>query len=146
MSASNYLEDNILELILNNADLAAIGDSTGLRGSSTDGSLYVALHTGDPGEGGSQTTNEANYGSYARIAVSRAGSAWTVTGGVASNVSDITFTECTSGSNTITHVSIGTDSSGAGNLLFIGALSSSISVSTGVTPKFVAGNLQITCT
>lgn len=146
MSASNYLEDQILDLILNNDDVANVGDATGLRGSSTDGNLYVALHTADPGEGGSQTTSEATYGSYQRIAVARTGAAWTITGGVASNAADIEFDECTSGSNSITYVSIGTASSGAGNLLFIGQLNNPITVSTGVTPKFIAGNLDITCT
>ncbi len=41
MSKSNTLASGLLSLILNNANLANIGDSTGLRGSSTQGSLYL---------------------------------------------------------------------------------------------------------
>ena len=36
--------------------------------------LYVSLHTADPGEAGDQTTSEATYTGYARIAVVRSGS------------------------------------------------------------------------
>ena len=38
-------------------------------GSSVAGSLYVSLHTADPGVGGGQNTNEATYSGYARVAV-----------------------------------------------------------------------------
>ena len=33
---------------------------------------YVSLHTATPGAGGDQTTNEATFGSYARVAVTAA--------------------------------------------------------------------------
>lgn len=142
MSASNYLENGVLEHILNNTDIAAIGDATGLRGSTADGNLYVSLHTADPGEGGSQTTNEAAYTSYARVAVSRDGTKWTVTGNAAANAAAITFPACTGGTSSVTHFAIGTDASGAGNLLFIGTCT--LSVSTGITPSFAIGDLDIT--
>ncbi len=80
MSKTNSLENSLLLHIFNNSDIANIGDATGLRGSSTAGSLYVSLHTGDPGEAGDQTTNECAYTSYARVAVARSGAGWTVTG------------------------------------------------------------------
>mgnify|MGYP000650276063 CR=1 FL=1 len=80
MSKGNTFENDLLLLIFNNTDAALIGDATGLRGSSTAGSLYVSLHTGDPGEAGNQTTNECAYGSYARVAVARSGAGWTVSG------------------------------------------------------------------
>lgn len=59
--------------MFNNTDFANIGDAGGLQNSATAGSLYISLHTSDPGEAGSQTTNEANYTSYARVAVARSG-------------------------------------------------------------------------
>ena len=61
MSASNSFETSLLQHILQNADIANIGDATGLRGSTTAGNLYIALHTADPGEAGNQGTSEANY-------------------------------------------------------------------------------------
>lgn len=143
MSATNAFETSILGLILNNANIANIGDATGLRGSSTAGSLYISLHTTDPDETGDQTTNEADYGSYARVAIARSGAAWTVSGNNASNAAAVTFPAATGGSNAITHFGIGTDSSGAGNLLFKGALSATLNVSAGITPSFAIGELDV---
>ena len=143
MSASNAFETSLLTLIFNNSNIANIGDATGLRGSSAAGSLYVGLHTGDPGEAGDQTTSEANYTGYARVAVARSGAGWTISGNNASNAAAITFGACTAGTNTITHFSIGTDSTGAGNLLFSGALTASLAVSAGITPQFAIGELDV---
>ncbi len=134
MSKGNTFENELLEHIFNNADIANIGDATGLRGSSAAGSLYVALHTADPGEGGDQSSNEATYTSYARQAVSRAGADWTVTGNSCSPAADIVFPQATGGSETITHVSIGTSMAGAGKILYYGALTPTIAVSNGVQP------------
>ncbi len=136
MSMSNTLENGLLEHILNNADVANIGDATGLRGSTSAGSLYVGLHTGDPGEAGSQTTNEISYTGYARVAVSRAGSGWTVTANSASPAANIDFGEMTGGTGgTVTHISIGTDASGTGTLLLSGTTDPDPVVASGVTPR-----------
>jgi hypothetical protein len=143
MSATNAFETDLLELIFNNTDIANIGDAAGLQNSATAGSLYVSLHTADPGETGDQTTNEATYISYARVAVARSGAGWTVSGNNVSNAAAVTFPAATGGSETITHFGIGTDSSGAGNLLFKGALSASLAVSSGITPSFAIGELDV---
>ena len=143
MSASNSLENGILELLFKNTTFANVGDATGLVGSSTAGSLYVSLHTSDPGEAGAQNTNETSYSNYARVAVARSGSGWTVSGNAATNAAAITFPQCGASGATITHFGIGTASSGAGILLFKGTCS--LVVSTSVTPSFSAGELDITC-
>ena len=106
--------------------------------------LYVSLHTGDPGEAGAQNTSEATYTSYARVAVARTSSGWTVASGAATNAAEVAFPACTGGSNTITHWGVGTASSGAGALLYKGALSASLAVSNGITPRFAAGDIDIT--
>jgi hypothetical protein len=144
MSATNAFETSLLSLIFNNANIANIGDATGLRGSTTAGSLYVSLHTADPGEAGTQTTSEANYTGYARVAVARSGAGWTVSGNAFSNAAAVAFGPCTSGSNTITHFGIGTDASGTGNLLFKGALTASITVTStsNQTQTFAIGQLS----
>lgn len=80
MSMSNASETALLNLLFNNTDWANVGDAAGLQNSATAGSFYVALHTGDPGEAGTQATNEATYTGYARVAVARSGAGWTVTG------------------------------------------------------------------
>lgn len=135
MSKGNTFENDLLLLIFNNTNAANIGDATGLRGSSTAGSLYVSLHTGDPGEGGSQTTSECAYTSYARQAVARSGAGWTVTGNSCSPAAHIDFPAATGGSETATHFAIGTDSSGAGKILYKGTISPNITILTGVQPR-----------
>jgi hypothetical protein len=134
MSKGNTTENDVLVLLFN--DTALSWDA------NTD--LYVALHTADPGEAGSQTTSECAFGSYARVTVARSGAGWTVAGNAATNAGTISFPECTSGSETVTYVSIGTASSGAGQILYSGALSASRSVSAGITLQFAAGALDIT--
>lgn len=144
MSATNAFENALLDLIFTNVDLANVGDVTGLRGSATAGSFYISLHTANPDETGTQTTNEAAYTSYARVAVARSGSGFTVTNDTAENTAAITFPAATGGSETETHFGIGSAASGAGNLNIYGALNSSLAVSSGITPEFAAGALDIT--
>ncbi len=103
----------------------------------------MALHTADPGEAGTQTTSEADYTGYARVAVTRNGAGWSVTGNTASNAAEVTFPECTGGANTITHVSVGLASSGASQILYKGALTAPLEVSNLITPRFPVGTLQI---
>ena len=144
MSASNNFETNSLKLIFNNTTYALIGDATGIVGSGAAGSLYVSLHTADPGEAGDQTTNETSYTSYARVAVARTTGGWTVSGNAVTPVAAITFPACTGSTATITHFGVGTASSGAGVLLFSGTVTSNISVSSGVTPSLTTAT-SISC-
>lgn len=134
MSKSNSTETDLLEYIFKGTAIP--------WAASTD--LYISLHTADPGEAGTQTTSEATYTSYARIAVERSGTGWTVSGNTASNAALIQFDQCTGGSNTITHVGVGLASSGAGNLLYKGALNSPLAVANLIQPQFAIGALTIT--
>lgn len=142
MSKGNTWETELLQLVFNNTAAALIGDASGLQPSATAGSLYVSLHTGDPGEAGNQETNEAAYTSYARVAVARSGAGWTVSGNAVTNAALVQFPQCTGGSETETHFAIGTASSGAGKILYKGALSASLAVSSGIQPQFGAGDLD----
>jgi hypothetical protein len=142
MSKGNTWETELLTLVFNNTDAALIGDATGLRGSSTAGSLYVSLHTGDPGEAGTQTTSECAYTSYARVAVARSGAGWTVSGNTVTNAALIQFPQCTGSSETATHFAIGTASTSTGKILYKGALSASLAISSGIQPQFGAGDLD----
>lgn len=140
MSKGNTFENDLLLLIFNNTNAANIGDATGLRGATTPGSLYVALHTADPGEAGSQTTSECAYTSYARVAVARSSGGWTVTANSVSPVATISFPACTGGTETATFWSIGTSVSGAGKLLYSGAISPTIAISNTVTPQLTTAS------
>lgn len=106
--------------------------------------LYVSLHTADPGEGGNQTTSEATYTGYARVAVIRTSAGWTVSGNQASNTNLVTFGQATAGSNNITHVGIGTLASGTGQLLYSGAVNTPLTVASPIAPNFPVGTLVVT--
>ncbi len=143
MSLTNAAETDLLELLFTNLDWPNIGDAGGLQNSVTAGSFYVSLHTANPDEAGNQTTSEANYTGYARVAVARSAVGWTISGGNCSNAAAVAFAQCTAGSNTITYFGLGTDASGAGNLLASGALTASLAVSAGITPSFAIGELDV---
>lgn len=104
--------------------------------------LDIHLHTADPGESGVSTTSEATYTSYAAVTVDRDSGSWTVSGNQATNAELVQFPQCTGGSNTITHVSITPNAST--QILYSGALGSSLSVSNGIQPQFAIGALAIT--
>jgi len=142
MSMSNASETKLLQLLFQNDAWDLVGDASGLQPSAIAGSLYVALHTADPGEAGDQTTNEAAYTGYARVAVARSAGGWSVSGATVSNVGTVQFGECTAGSATATHFSVGTGSAGAGSIIYSGALSASRAISAGITPLFNPGTLQ----
>jgi hypothetical protein len=139
---SNAFETELLDLIFNNAAVANIGDAGGLQPSATAGSLYVSLHSADPGEAGDQTTNEVAYTNYARVAVARTSGGWTVSGNTSTNTALIQFPQCGASGATATYVGIGTASAGAGLLLFSGQLSSSLTIANLITPQFAAGDLD----
>jgi hypothetical protein len=139
MSKSNSFENSLLLLVFNNTDIANIGDAGGLQNSATAGSLYLSLHTGDPGEAGDQTTNEIAYTGYARVAVARSGAGFTVTGNSVVLAANQDFPEMTAGAGgTVTHFGIGTASSGAGVLLYSGTTDPDIAISAGVIPRLKA--------
>jgi len=106
-------------------------------------SVFASLHTADPTTG-NQTTSEATYTSYARVGVVRTSSGWSSSAGVVTNVGAISFPACTGGSNTISHVGLGTLTSGTGSLWVGGAVTASLSVSSGITPQFAASGLSVT--
>lgn len=141
MSKGNTFENDLLQLIFNAVTIANIAINAT---SSPLTHLYVSLHTADPGEAGTQQTSEATYGAYARVAVIRTAAGWTVSSNAVTNAADIVFPEASSGSNVITHFGVGTATSGAGKLLYKGALSAGLSVTTGIEPRFEAGDLDIT--
>lgn len=144
MSKSNTFENDLLKHIFNNDAIALIGDATGVRGSTVAGDLYVSLHTADPGEAGDQTTNETAYTNYARVAVARTAGGWTVSGNTVSNAALVQFPQCGVTGATLTHFGVGTASSAAGKLLYSGALTASLAVSSGIQPQFAVGDLDVT--
>ena len=144
MSATNAFETSLLGLIITNANAANVGDATGLRGSTTAGVFWISLHTASPGEAGNQGTSETAYTNYARQDEARDTTQWTVTGNTADNDNVIGFPTCGVTGATLTDFGLGSDVSGVGNLFLYGALTASLVVSSGITPSFAAGALDIT--
>jgi len=102
---------------------------------------FIALHTADPTPSGTATSNEATFGGYARVSVTASTGFTAASAGSSSNTGLIQFPECTSGSNTITYVSIVTTASGAGQIIYYGALTSSRDISAGIQAQFSIGAL-----
>jgi hypothetical protein len=137
MSLGNSTETDILNLLFNKTALPWDANTN----------LYLSLHTGDPGEAGTQLSGpEANYTGYARVTVARGVGGFTVSGDTVSNTALVQFPQCTGGSNLISHVAIGTAASGAGQILASGALNSSLTVTNLIQPQFSAAALQLTIT
>jgi hypothetical protein len=126
------------------SDLATIWQNAGSPATN----LYISLHTANPGATGTQSTSEATYGGgtgYARVAVARTSAGFTITGETITNAAAINFGACVGGTGeTETYVGIGTAASGAGILLWFGALTSSLAVNNGITPSIAIGALSIT--
>lgn len=140
MAFSTTFRQSVALLLFNATAIANVADNAA---TSPITSVFVSLHTADPSSG-NQSTSESAYTSYARVGVTRGGGGWSSTAGVVTNVAAITFPACTGGSSTVTHVGLGTLTSGAGVLFVGGALSSSLAVSTGITPQFAISGLSIT--
>ena len=133
MSLSNTTENAALKMFLQGTDPA-------YRAGATQ---YLALFTADPGEAASLAA-EANYTGYARVALTKA-SAWTDGGSTFTNAALIQFGACTAGTNALTHFAVVDTASGAVSMMISGALSATLSVSSGIQPQFSAGALSIAC-
>lgn len=132
MSAGNTTENDLAAYIFDSTAPAWAGNA----------SFYIRLHSSDPGETGTATTNEISYTGYDGVAVSRT-TGFTISGNEASNAALIQFPLCAGSSATATHFSVCTTQNGAGQIIVSGALSSSLAISTGIQPQFNTGELDI---
>lgn len=135
-SLGDTFENDLIKLIFNGTAIANLADNAA---TSPLTSLYLALHTADPGDSGAQTTNEIAYTSYARAAVSRNSGGFTCSANQATLTSIVGFPPGTGGAGTATYFSVGTAASSTGKILFSGSLSPSITCGDGVTPQLGTG-------
>lgn len=142
---SDAWEQAILRMLFNATALANVMDNAA---SSPLTNLYVSLHTADPAEGGTQSTNEVTvgqYAAYARVAVARTSGGWTVTGSSVSPTAAINFpTTSASGTGcTATHFGVGSLDSGAGTLFYAGPITPNIVIpatTAGVVPQLTTSS------
>ncbi len=132
---STLLKNQVLDYLLNGTAIPWIGNAD----------LYISLHSADVGVGGNQTTNELAYGGYLRVAIPLSSLGWSVIADEATNLVEILFPINTSGTPTITHGAIGLLSSGAGGVLWFGALTTPIGpISVGEAPNLPIGSIILT--
>lgn len=132
MTISNTTENAILNLVFSATTWANYAINAT---ASPETNIVVALHTGDPGEAGDQTTSETTYTSYARVNVARSTGWSTASAGSVSPVANIDFPAGTGGSGTISYFSTGKSGGGATAILWSGAVSPTIAAGNGVTPR-----------
>jgi len=125
MSYSDYLELELLDHV------------TGIGAYTAPATIYVKLHTGDPGE--DCTANAATE-------TTRKASSWTgpASAGAVSTDADITWTNVST-TETYSYASLW-DASTAGNALGSGALAASKAVTAGDTFTVSSGDLTLTLT
>lgn len=132
MSMSNTLENALLSLIFTATAWANMADNAA---SSPQTNIHCALHTADPGEGGTMSTSEAAYTSYARVNVARTTGGWSVASGSCSPVANIDFPAGTGGSGTASYFSTGKTGGGAADIWFSGTVTPNITMGNGITPR-----------
>jgi hypothetical protein len=124
-----------------NATISQLMGNTAIPwNSNTD--LWVGLFTSNPTSAGTQTS-EANYTSYARVAVVRSSWLNAPSSGASANAGAITFPQATGGSSTVSYFAL-LDAVTSGNMLFFGALTTPVAITTNITPSFTAGALTVT--
>lgn len=131
MSASNYMEEKILDHLF------------GLATWTAPASIYVSLHTADPGETGA---SEVSGNSYARSLAGVGSANWTRTSQTVTNDNPVTFTGPTpSAWATVTHFGFW-DAATSGNFIGGNALDNSRAPEVDVALSFAAGELVATVT
>lgn len=140
MPLGSTLEGQLLNMLLAGKTIANISATAG---SSV---TWAALHTADPSSGSGQNQSEVALTAYARTSMDRstAATGWTVSGSgpaTASPNATISFPQLTSTSTgTATYWSVGTSSSGAGQIIASGTLTPNISLAQNVTPQVTTGS------
>lgn len=136
MSKSDAFENDLLKLIFNATPIANLADNAATAPLT---SLFLSLHTSDPGEAGTEATGEIAYTGYARKSVLRTTGGFTVTGNTVVLAADQDFGKMTGGvGGTVTFFAIGVASTGATKVLYKGAVSPTIAVATGTIPRLEA--------
>jgi len=146
-SKSNEFENQFLLLLFNNTTIANIGDGTGLPGAATAGSVYVRLCTDAVVAADDQIGTECAYTGYVQygVAVARAVGGWTIATNNASNAAAVTFGACSAGTENVRYFEIWKTNVDAtvANRLFWAQLDSDLAVSSGITPEFAIGDIDV---
>jgi hypothetical protein len=133
---SDYLEKKIQDHVL------------GATVFTTPATVYMGLWTAtldDTSTGA--TAGEVSGGSYARVSITNNTTNWPNASGITAlkqNGVAINFATPSAGWGTVTYWALVDSSSGAGNILYFGALTNSKTINTSDTVSFAINALQIT--
>jgi hypothetical protein len=132
MSFGNYLENELLDHVF------------GMGGAdyTSPATIYVGLGTSDPGEAGTAWGEPWGIGTYARVVMTQ-GDFSAASDGSTTNANAETFVEAGAAWGSIAYYGLFTAGS-AGNYLGGGALTSMKYIDSGDTPRFAAGDMDIT--
>lgn len=143
MPKSTVFANDVLSLTFRAVSIANIAQN---NATSPATAMSIALHTSTPAAGGDQSTNEISYTGYARVTSMTRDTAGTAfpapSGGVITTTANIDFGLMTAGTGgTAGFASIGhTPSTTTNKMLMFGAISPTISVVNGVTPRLATGS------
>jgi hypothetical protein len=131
--------NDYLKLIFHGTTIANIAVNAS---SSPLTSLYISLHVGDPGTGGTQLSNEVSYTGYARVPILRSSSGWSVINNTVTPASNIVFGTPTTvtGQPVATYAVIGTSLSGSGKILYKMVLNPGIEIIVNKPPTILSNS------
>ena len=127
MSFSNYLENEVLDHVF------------GGNAYSAPSTIYLSLHTADPGEDASGGSEISTVGS----AYVRKSASFSVSGNTATTSAAVEWDQATSNWGTISHVGVW-DASASGNMMAYSSLTESQTVNSGDVIRINSGQLTIT--
>ena len=132
MSFTDFLENEILDHVLGGADY------------TRPASVYVGLSTTTPNDDATNITEPPGGNAYARVTLTNNATSWpAATGGLKENGVNVTFPTATGSWGTVTHFFIA-DAPSGGNVLMIGALTTSKTIDNGDTAQFSVGDIDVT--
>lgn len=137
MGTATATASALLALVFNATAWANYADNAA---STPQTNIAVSLQTADPGVGGTMSTSEITYTSYARVSVARTTGGFTVTSNAVSPVAAIAFPAGTGGSGTASFFALGKTGGGATAILWSGTVTPNIVTGNGVTPQLTTAS------
>lgn len=130
-SFSDYLENELLDHVFKTGDYTPATN------------LYVALLTSTPDDADTGSTLPGEITGTGALARIKCNTWDAAASGATENSQTVTFAQATGDMGTVTHFAI-CDKTTNGNVIGWGALSASRAISSGDTPSFATGDLDVT--
>lgn len=137
MGTSTATANALLLLVFNATAWANYADNAA---GTPQTQVATSLQTADPGVGGTMSTSEVAYTSYARANVNRNGGGFTVTSNAVSPASAIVFPAGTGGAGTASFFALGKTGGGATPILWSGTVTPNIVTGNGITPQLTTAS------